>query len=107
MNGPEPITEPCPACARVAVLALDDDSQFVLVERDEDGSLAGEQDGNRFVWVRPVTPGELLAVGEELYRLHEPLCPAPIAPVRNIGTARSLRRRAARTETSRRTASAR
>jgi hypothetical protein len=107
MNGRKPITEPCPACGQVAVLALDDDSVFVLVERDDDGSLAGEQDGNRFVWVRPVTPGELLAVDEVLYRPHEPTCPAPPARVRDITTARSLRRRAARPETTRRTANAR
>jgi len=107
MNDSKPVAEPCPACGQVAVVAFADDGRFFLVDPDEDGSLAGEQDGNRVVWVRPVTPGELLAVDEVLYRPHEPTCPAPPARVRDITTARSLRRRAARPETTRRTANAR
>jgi hypothetical protein len=70
--------------------------EFVHVDPDDNGDLAGSLDGNGFAWVRPVVPGELLAVDEVLYRLHEPSCPAPVAPVRDIATARSARRPAPR-----------
>jgi hypothetical protein len=108
MTGRKPITEPCAACKQEAVLALwDSNGQFVLMDPDETGYYAGSQDGNGFAWVRPAGPGAQLALGESLYRLHETSCPAPLARVRDIVTAPSLRRRRTRTETPRRTASAR
>lgn len=93
MTTRDPITDPCPACGERAVLALWLDSgEFVLMDHDEAGSFAGSQDGNGFAWVRPVKAGDQLALDESLYRLHEPSCTAPPARVRDITTARSLRR---------------
>lgn len=107
MTTRDPITDPCPACGQRAVLALWlDNGEFVLMDADPAGTFAGSQDGNGFAWVRPLKPCDQLALDESLYRLHEPTCPAPVARVRDIMTARSLRR-SARPATPRKVASAR
>lgn len=89
MTGHDPITGECPDCGRDAVLALDEDGVFLFADQDDSGPLAGLLDGNGFAWVRDVTPGELLAVDECLYRPHEAACPAKAAPVIPITVARS------------------
>lgn len=75
-----PITDRCPRCGNTIVLALWlSDGEFVHVDPDEAGNLAGSEDGNGFAWVRPVKPGGQLELGERLYRLHELTCPALVA----------------------------
>lgn len=95
MTEHDPITGKCPDCGRDAVLALDEDGAFLFADQDDNGTLAGLLDGNGFAWVRDVTPGELLAVEEHLYRPHGQACPAVAAPVIPISAARSYPGRAA------------
>ena len=97
--------ERCPACKRVVYWAWDADMASVALEPDSGGVVAVRIDGNSFPWCRDAR-GTQLVLGEELYRLHDPTCPG-LATVTRIDRAPSLRRRAVRPVTPRRTASAR
>lgn len=71
---------PCPACKRQVMYAWDDDMETACLEPDDSGEIAVSLDGNRLPWCR-LTAGTQLAFDETLYRLHDPVCPAPLAPL--------------------------
>lgn len=103
----DPLGEaPCPACKRTVYYAWDDGQNSVALDPDLlDGPVAVSLDRNNIPWCRDAR-GTQLAFGESFYRLHDPTCPG-LATVTRIDRAPSLRRRAVRPVTPRRTASAR
>jgi hypothetical protein len=83
----------CPGCRLPVFFAWNDDMVSTCLEPDDDGALAVSVDLNHIPWVRPVAAGRQLELGERLYRLHEPGCPAAPAPVTDLTARRRARRR--------------
>lgn len=75
----DPIVRSCPRCGQAAVLALWLRSgEFVFVDPDPEGDLAGSSDEFGFAWVHPAGPGTVLEAGELPYRDHAESCPVPV-----------------------------
>ncbi len=80
----------CPACRQPVFWAWDPDQVNIPLDPDPAGTVAMSVDRNNIPWCRDAR-GSQLAFDEELYRLHDPVCPG-LATVTPIGSAPSLRR---------------
>lgn len=92
---PDPLGEmPCPDCGRIIFCAWDAEMNVVPLDQDDNGGVVVEEDANHIPWSRPAQDGQL-ALGQRLYRLHRPACPA-LAAVVDLGQLRQRRRPAGR-----------
>jgi hypothetical protein len=102
-DGQTPGVAPCHGCGGSVLFAVPDgeDGTVVALDPDDRGLLVAWEDAET-ARCRPVKATYQLALGEFLFRFHDPVCPA-LAPVRPIGMAPSVRsRRPVRTSTERR-----
>lgn len=101
----------CGDCRERVLFALAVTGEVIAFDAAfEDGPWAVAWDCTRTPRCRPVAKPAHVREGEYLYRQHAEACtasPGPVAAVRPIATAGSLRRQAVRPVTPRRTASAR
>jgi hypothetical protein len=103
----EPGVAPCHGCGGDVLFAIPEGRDDVIaLDPDERGLLVAWEDAET-ARCRPVKATYQLALGEFLFRFHDPVCPA-LAPVAAIGSAKSVRDcRPVRPSTERRHANAR
>jgi hypothetical protein len=81
----------CPDCDVRVLFAMDAHGELVPLDEGRDGPVAVRWDITDTPRVRPVNPDYKPREGEHRFRLHRDSCSA-LARVRQIGSARSIRR---------------
>jgi hypothetical protein len=75
MTGQRPGVANCHECGRRVLFAVTPERTIVALDPDETGRIVGWQDEKRIARCRLDDHGQL-ALGEHLFRLHDPGCPA-------------------------------
>lgn len=84
----DPGVAPCHGCGRDVLFAVPDGSADVLaLDPDDRGAVAAWEDGSGTARCRPVAATYQIALGEFLFRYHDPACPA-LAPVMDLAARR-------------------
>lgn len=85
-----PGVAPCHGCGSDVLFAVPDgqDGTVIALDPDERGGLAAFEDSAGTARCRPVAATYQLALGEFLFRYHDPACPA-LAPVVDLSARRA------------------
>ena len=81
----------CPDCGERLLCAATPVGDVLALSPDDSGPVIAYEDGEGIPRCRPAGPDEQLALGEYMFRAHDPRCPA-LAPVSDLAAERERRR---------------